>query len=73
MSLKQRLSHLERQAKECLVCPLCGGNRTPEIIVIPHDKCGEKAPPPKLCPACGVERKRIFIIHYGGASGPRKV
>ena len=58
MSLKQRLTRLERQVARNHVCPVCGG-RSPWKVIKARE--GEEPPPPDPCPGCGRRPSSIII------------
>jgi len=59
MSLKQRLTRLERQLVIDRPCAVCGGYRAPEIMEVYE---GEKDPlMPSPCPGCGLKPRVILI------------
>ena len=59
MSLKQRLTQLEREVGAKAKCSLCGGNGPIDLVTL-FD--GGPEPPPKCCRECGAMPKTRIII-----------
>ena len=62
MSVRTRVTRLERAGGGAGGCPVCGGEGLPAFMV----RLGrEELPEPRGCPRCG--RSRLWVVHIADA------